>query len=53
MFKSKKTWLVLLAAGTLLSSGCGSGVWLKWVTIAAQLGFNITGMLDNLGILTG
>ncbi len=53
MFRSKKVMLAILVGGMLLSSGCGSGSWMKWITVASQLGFNITGMLDNLGILTG
>jgi hypothetical protein len=45
--------LMILSAGAVVLSGCGSGSWLKWFTVASQLGFNFTGMLDNLGILTG
>ncbi len=53
MFRSKKVMLAILLGGTLLSSGCGSGSWFKWLTVASQLGFNITGILDNVGVLTG
>ncbi len=46
----KKALLVLAASATLFGSGC---IGTKWLTIASQLGYNITGMLDNLGVLTG
>lgn len=53
MFKSRKALLILIAGSLLLSTGCLGGQWLKWLTVASQLGYNTTGTLDNLGILTG
>ena len=49
----KKMLFVLAAGSLLLSSGCGTGSWLKWITVASQLAYNITGSLDNTGVLTG
>jgi hypothetical protein len=53
MFRSKKALLIFCAGSLLLSSGCLSGQLLKWLTVASELGFNTTGTLDNIGILTG
>ncbi len=47
----KKALLVLMTSGGLFGwGGCLS--W-KWLEDAAQFGFNVTGILDNLGVLTG
>ena len=53
--RTKKALLFLTVAssGLLLSSCWGSGNWWKWITAASQVGYNITGILDNFGILTG
>ncbi len=52
--RTKKALLFLtVASGVLFSSCWGSGNWWKWITAASQVAFNVTGTLDNVGVLTG
>jgi hypothetical protein len=46
----KKALLVLMASGVLFASGCLSWQW--WLG-ASQFGYNVSGILDDFGVLTG
>ena len=51
--RTKKALLFLTAGALVLSSGCFSGNWWKWITAASQVFGTFTTGLDNLGVLTG
>ena len=47
----KKVLLIVTAGGLVLSTGCLSGNWWRWITAAASVAYDTTGTLVNVGAL--
>ena len=52
MFRTKKALLFLFSGGMLLACGCGIGPF-KQICRVLECAFYATGILDNVGVLTG